>query len=386
MNKPSLRTLFFLISSTLAAPVLADQVVLEDGSLLKGNIKQVADGELVINTAFADDVTLDFSRVKQLSTDKKFMFELNSRDRIVGQLTVDSSGQHKLTQTAFGTVDVNPANIRSVWATDAAKPQVAAVQEEHQQEIKDIKASKDQEVAELKESYEQAISTLQQERDKLRDPWSGSLAFGVTGASGNTKRFGARGRGDLLRETDNERMAMYLEVNYQKEDGEQTVNEKLAGISLERDITRMWFARGTADFEIDDFEELDLRAIATASLGRFFIREEDLKFKGFAGVGYRYEGYSDGTTEKDPTGVLGYAVDYRMNSHLKLFHDFTYYPSFSSPGSNYLVVTNFGGEMPLAPDNWKLRASVRSQYNSMPAPEAEKTDTSYQMNLVYDWD
>lgn len=386
MNKPSLRTLFFLISSTLAAPVLADQVVLEDGSLLKGNIKQVADGELVINTAFADDVTLDFSRVKQLSTDKKFMFELNSRDRIVGQLTVDNNGQHKLTQTAFGTVEVNPANIRSIWATDAAKPQVTMVKEEYEQEIQDIKTSKEQEVAELKESYEQAINTLQQERDKLRDPWSGSLAFGVTGASGNTKRFGARGRGDLLRETENERMAMYLEVNYQKEDGEQTVNEKLAGISLERDITRMWFARGTADFEIDDFEELDLRAIATASLGRFFIREEDLKFKGFAGVGYRYEGYSDGTTEKDPTGVLGYAVDYRMNSHLKLFHDFTYYPSFSSPGKNYLVVTNFGGEMPLAQENWKLRASVRSQYNSMPAPEAEKTDTSYQMNLVYDWD
>jgi putative salt-induced outer membrane protein YdiY len=386
MNKPSLRTLFFLISSTLATPALADQVVLEDGSLLKGTIKQVADGELVINTAFADDVTLDFSRVKQLSTDKKFMFELNSRDRIVGQLTVDSNGQHKLTQTAFGTVEVNPANIRSIWATDAAKPQVTMVKEEYEQEIQDIKTSKEQEVAELKESYEQAINTLQQERDKLRDPWSGSLAFGVTGASGNTKRFGARGRGDLLRETENERMAMYLEVNYQKEDGEQTVNEKLAGISLERDITRMWFARGTADFEIDDFEELDLRAIATASLGRFFIREEDLKFKGFAGLGYRYEGYSDGTTEKDPTGVLGYAVDYRMNSHLKLFHDFTYYPSFSSPGKNYLVVTNFGGEMPLAQQNWKLRASVRSQYNSMPAPEAEKTDTSYQMNLVYDWD
>jgi putative salt-induced outer membrane protein YdiY len=281
---------------------------------------------------------------------------------------------------------VNPANIKSIWATDAAKPQVAAVEEEYQQQIEDIKATKDQEVAELKESYEQAITSLRDERDRLRDPWSGSLAFGATGSSGNTKRFGAHGRGELLRETDRERLGMYLEINYQKEDGEQTVNEKLAGMALERDITRMWFARGTADFEIDDFEELDLRAIATASLGRFFIREEDLKFKGFAGVGYRYEGYSDGTTEKDPTGVLGYVVDYRMNSHLKLFHDFNIYPSFSSPGKNYLIVTNFGAEMPIADDHWKLRTSVRAQHNSMPAPDAERTDTSYQMDLVYDWE
>lgn len=386
MNKPSLRTLFLLISSTFTTSIMADQVVLDDGSLLKGTLKEVANGQLVINTAFADDVTIDYSRVSKLTTDEKFLIELNSRDRIVGQLSVNANGQHTLTNTAFGTVNVDPANIRSVWATDAHKPQVAAVEQEYQQQIDDIKVSNEQEKEALKADYDQALAAIRLERDKLRDPWSGSLAFGVAGASGNTKRFGAQGRGELHRETDMERMDMYLEVNYQKEDGEQTVNEKLAGVALERDITQMWFARGTADFEIDDFEELDLRAIATASLGRFFIREDDLKFKGFAGVGYRFESYSDGSTEKDPTGVLGYDVKYRMNSHLKLFHDFTYYPSFSSPGKNYLVVTNFGGEMPLAQDNWKLRASVRSQYNSMPAPDAEKTDTSYQMNLVYDWE
>jgi len=386
MTKPSLRTFLFLISSTLSTSLLADQIVLDDGSLLKGSIKHVADGKLVIDTAFANEVSIDFEHVSQLTTDNKYVVELNSRDRIVGQLSVNANDQHTLTNTAFGTINIKPANIKSIWATDAAKPQVAAVEEEYQQQIEDIKASKEQEVADLKESYEKAISSLQQERDRLRDPWSGSLAFGATGSSGNTKRFGAHGRGELLRETDRERLGMYLEINYQKEDGEQTVNEKLAGMALERDITRMWFARGTADFEIDDFEELDLRAIATASLGRFFVREEDLKFKGFAGVGYRYEGYSDGTTEKDPTGVLGYAVDYRMNSHLKLFHDFNYYPSFSSPGKNYLIITNFGAEMPLADENWKLRTSVRAQHNSMPAPEAERTDASYQLDLVYDWE
>jgi len=386
MSKPSLRTVFVLISSMLSTSAIADQVVLDDGSLLKGTLKQVADGQLIINTAFADDVTLDYSRVKQLSTDNKYLIELISQDRIVGQLMVDGDGQHTLTNTAFGTVNVDPANIKSIWATDAAKPRTAALEQEYQQQIDDIKSSQQQEVESLKADYEEAIASLRQERDKLRDPWSGSLAFGVAGASGNTDRFGAQGRGELHRETDKERIDMYLEVNFQKEDDEQTVNEKLAGIAMERDISEMWFARGTADFEIDDFEDLDLRAIATASLGRFIIREEDLKFKGFAGVGYRFESYSDGTTEKDPTGVLGYAVDYRMNSHLKLFHDFTYYPSFSSPGKNYLVVTNFGGEMPLAPDNWKLRASIRSQYNSMPAEDAENADTSYQMNLVYDWE
>ena len=44
MNKPSLRTLFLLISSTFTTSIMADQVVLDDGSLLKGTLKEVANG------------------------------------------------------------------------------------------------------------------------------------------------------------------------------------------------------------------------------------------------------------------------------------------------------------------------------------------------------
>lgn len=51
--------------------------------------------------------------------------------------------------------------------------------------------------------------------------------------------------------------------------------------------------------------------ITTASLGRFFIREPDLVFKGFAGVGYRFESYSDGTTEKDPAETTD--TNHRLN-------------------------------------------------------------------------
>ncbi|WP_417511264.1 DUF481 domain-containing protein [Methylophaga sp.] len=387
MYKPSLRTIFLLISSTLTNIAVADQVVLDDGSMLKGTVKQVANGQLIMDTAFANEVTIDYARVSQITTDKKYLIELDSRDRIVGQLSVDNNGQAQLTNTAFGNVDIDPKNIKNVWATDATKPQILAVQQEYQDEIETIKADKEKEVEDIKTSYETAINALREERNRLRDPWSGSIAMGVTGASGNTNRFGAHGRGELNRETDAERMNLYMEINFQKEDGEQTANQKLAGLSLERDISEMWFARGSADFEIDEFEELDLRAIAAASLGRFFIREDDLKFKGFAGLGYRFESYSDGTKDKDPTGVLGYDVKYKMNSKLSLFHDLTYYPSFSSPGTNYLIVTNFGGEMPITEkEDWKLRASLRSKYNSQPAEDAETTDTTYQMNLVYDWE
>lgn len=387
MIKRRLSTLFILISGAFSTATLADEVILNDGSILKGNIKQIDNGKLVIDTAFADEVTIDYSKVSELSTDQKYMIQLDSSDRLVGQIVRDESGQHQLTQTAFGDVPLNPNKIQSLWATDSAKPQLAELEQQYEQKLIEVETAKTQEVEQMQAAYESQLQEVRNENDAFKDPWSGNLAIGIQGAQGNTDRLTANGRGELFRETQAERMAMYMEINYAKENDEQTVNEKLAGVSLERDISENYFARGSADFEIDDFEELDLRAIATASIGRFFIREENLTFKGFAGLGYRFESYSDGTTEKDPTGVLGYEVDYDMNNRLRLFHDLTYYPSFSSPGKNYLLVTNFGGEMPITNDEaWKVRATLRSQYNSMPALGAEKTDTSYRLNLVYDWD
>ncbi|MDT8311571.1 MAG: DUF481 domain-containing protein [Methylophaga sp.] len=387
MIKRRLSIFFVLFSCTLSATTLADEVILNDGSMLKGSIKQIADGQLIIDTAFADEVTIDYSKVTQLSTQQKHMIQLDSSDRLVGQIVRGENGQHQLTQTAFGDVPLDPSRIQSLWATDSKRPQMAELEQQYEQKLTEVETAKQQEVEQMQASYESQLQQVRTENDALKDPWSGNLAFGIQGAQGNTERFAATGRGELFRETDAERMAMYMEINFAKEDGEQTENEKLAGISLERDINENYFARGSADFEIDDFEELDLRAITTASIGRFFIREEDLIFKGFAGLGYRFESFTDGTTEKDPTGVLGYEVDYKLNSRLNLFHDLTYYPSFSSPGQNYLLITNFGGEMPITNDEaWKLRAALRSQYNSQPAADAETTDTSYRLNLVYDWD
>lgn len=97
----AISTILLFTSTSLAA----DQILLDDGSILKGSIKQISEGKVVMDTAFADEVTVDFNRVTQISTDQKHLIELDSSDRVLGQLTVNDQGQHQLTGTAFGTVD-----------------------------------------------------------------------------------------------------------------------------------------------------------------------------------------------------------------------------------------------------------------------------------------
>lgn len=376
--------LFLLITVTNA--VQADGVHLDDGSRLKGSIKQIANKTLTIQTAFAGEVQIDMDSIETLIADRKHFVELESGDRIAGQLAVTPGGQQQLAGTAFGAIKLDTSRINALWAMNEKRPTMDKLKQGHQQEVAQLKQSHEQQVKELKSDHKKDINQLQETNARLEDPWSGNLALGLNGARGNTERFGVQGRGELYRETRFDRLSLYLESNYQSEDGSKTVDEQLAGARLERDFTDRWFAFGNTDFEIDEFENLDLRALATTGIGYFFIREEDLQFKGRAGVGYQFESFSDGTTNKDPLGQLGYDVVYKPNGWLKLLHDLTFYPSFTDPSQDYRIVTNFAGEMPVGlSDAWKLRAGVRSQYDNQPAAGAESTDTTYQLNLVYDW-
>jgi len=121
----AISTILLLTSTSLSA----DQILLDDGSILKGSIKQISEGKVIMDTAFANEVTVDFNRVTQISTDQKHLIELDSSDRVLGQLTVNEQGQHQLTGTAFGTVDIDPKRINTLWETDAAKPQVAELEQ-----------------------------------------------------------------------------------------------------------------------------------------------------------------------------------------------------------------------------------------------------------------
>jgi hypothetical protein len=58
MIRRRLSTLFILISGALSTTAIADEVILNDGSILKGSIKKIANNQLVMDTAFADEVTI----------------------------------------------------------------------------------------------------------------------------------------------------------------------------------------------------------------------------------------------------------------------------------------------------------------------------------------
>lgn len=335
----------------------ADKVYLQDGSRLVGHVVSFAGGTLHIETGFAGTLAVPAAQIKGLTLDKPVLATLSTGDRLNTRLKYKPRGGQILKSPSFGRRKL-AGNVSVI----AIGPGVTTAQ---------------------RETAVVPGNVFEPEPD----PWSGSVSFGLDGASGNTRRFGLNGRGEVRRETDGDRLMLYAQGTLQREDGTTTAKQILAGGDLERDINQQWFVFGSTDFEKDPFQDLDLRAVANLGVGYFMVRSDALKWKGLLGAGYQHETYTGGDIQQGGIISLGWDLSYNYNKWLKLMHDLTYYPSLSSPSKQYRLVSDLSAQVPLANTrNWKLRFSLRNQYDNSPRPGVKKLDTNYSLNLVYDFE
>ena len=93
----------------------------------------------------------------------------------------------------------------------------------------------------------------------------------------------------------------------------------------------------------------------------------------------------DGTTEDE--GIVEAGVEYmkQIAPWLLFKHSTTYHPTLSDPASDYRIVAETSGTIPLEGDKgWKIKLGMRNEFDSLPRPDVERLDTFYTINLVYE--
>lgn len=367
-----------------AAPGLADEVHLQDGSRLMGDVVYLQDGTLTIETDFAGRLEISADRVSGISLDNEAMVTLNSGDRLRGTPRYTAEQGQRLIGTLAGEVTLSE-ELSLVAITDPSETDVSAAA--RPEPIRKLEQEHAEEVEQLKEEHAARVTELEERQQGFMDPWSGSIALGINGASGNSDHFGVNGRAEARRATNGDRLMLYLEGSLQEENSDTTANEVLAGGTLERDINRDWFVFGNLDFEKDEFEDLELRAVANAGIGYFLARSDAFTWKALVGAGYQHETFTDNSVQDEAIVSFGYDLNYHYNEWLEFLHKLTYFPSITSPTEDYRLVSNLAAQMPVGnTENWKLRLNLRNQYDSMPRPGIEDLDTVYSLNLVYDFE
>jgi putative salt-induced outer membrane protein YdiY len=362
------------------SPAQADTVYLADGSQINGTVKQMQGGQLTIETSFAGTLTVDAAKLQGLTAERELAVTLDSGDRIVGIPQYSPDTGQRLTETAFGAVQLDDAELASVRPADAAAKgqatpkQVTKLKQKHKKQVKQIK-----------EEHEKQVTALEEEQAKYDDPWSLRLQFGLSGATGNNERLNFDGRTEALRETPDERLSLFAAGQYAEEQGQRSENEIRGGAKLEVDVSSKTFVYGKTGLEFDEFEDLDLRTTLTAGLGYFFWEKEDHELKGRLGAGYQHESFMNGVSQDEGLLELGYDWRYDLNTKLRLTQNLTYYPTLGEPFADYRLDVETAGEVPLSEDQaWKLRLGVRNEYNAMPQPGVERLDTFYFLDFVYD--
>jgi putative salt-induced outer membrane protein YdiY len=165
-------------------------------------------------------------------------------------------------------------------------------------------------------------------------------------------------------------------------DNDETANETIGGASYAAYFNDPWgwYVRG--ELEKDKFEDIDLRTTVAGGLAWRPINTTDRTLRAWLGLGYRHESFSN-NLPNDSSGTLdsGVAHHWQWKPWLTLDNMLSYAPALDHFG-NYLLQHDTSLTMPVGASRWTLGLGVHNDYNSQPAPDRDKLDTTYYTRLM----
>ena len=358
---------------------VADQVSINDGSILTGEVTGLYEGVLGIETSFAGVLEFPADQVAGIRTDMPMIIETKNGERISGTMAYDAQSGQRIFSKTFGTVEISMTDLDAIWQRNGAGPELVALrktQEEQKKAMAEMQEKHEAELAELKVKEE----TAEEKADKV---WSGRVKFGFAGSDGNTEETKLDGKVVAERKTDFDRLKLSLQGRYEKTDGEETKNETKGEARLERDINDRLFAFGAIGLEQDKFEDVDLRTDLTGGLGYFLIKKDSHELKPRLGVGYEVTAYGSAPTTKEVVLSAGYDYRIDMFEKLRFTHSLTYLPVFDDIAEDYRIDSDAELAYPIDDGKlWSVELGLRNQYDSMPAADVKKLDTYYSLGLA----
>ncbi|MFZ2009674.1 MAG: DUF481 domain-containing protein, partial [Candidatus Sulfotelmatobacter sp.] len=347
----------------LASAVFADQITLKNGDRLTGTVVKSDGKVLVLHTEFAGDVTVQFSAITQITTEKELHVSTSDKQTVVGQV---SSGDGKLevaTKTS-GTVEVPAAKV--------------------------VLIRNDAEQA----AYDKSL------HPGLTHGWNGGVDVGFSLARGNSETENLALALNAAHPTLNDKIILHVSSIYTDNQlaTPSTVADLVqAGVRYDRNINPRVFGFGAADFMSNALQDLDLRSVYAGGLGYHAIKSAGTTLDFLAGGNYTHETYSDGppvTPATTPATYTSYGVTNRFAA-LTLGEDLTHklgkstvitqnlylFPDLSNTGE-YRATFNFGSVTKVS--KWLgWQNQFGDIYVSNPPSTAKKNDVIFTTGLNF---
>ena len=247
----SLFLAFFLLG--FAFPAVADVLLLENGDRITGILLRVEDGKAVVDTGYAGEISIDFSKVVSLETPEGNPLYLKDKSTVANATAI--------TRTEDGALAV----------------------------IRD-----DQEEARLDADQLAAVNT-----DPFGWKFNGKIEAGVAATSGNTDTESAVFTSRVDARKEKNRFRTYIEANRAKDNDELSEKNWLVNGSYDRFLTEKLFLNADALLEYDYFQDIALRQTYGPGLGYNFFDDDINRLILVAGPSYVLVRYRDDTPSED---------------------------------------------------------------------------------------
>lgn len=314
-----------------------------NGDRLTGKIVGKDGDFVVIKSEFAGTVKIKWSAVREIIAEEPLSVTLADGKTVEGKLETEEE------------------NIK-ITVAEAEDMTI------EKKQVKTVRTLEDQ------KKYEKEQRRLRESR--LLDFWSGTLDVGFSMTSGNsdTRTFTAGAKG--VRETPRNKFSVYANALQVKDTSNNTSKVKAqsvwAGARYDVDIDPKYFAFGSGDFEYNQPQKLNIRAVLGGGIGYHAYRKENFNLDLTGGVTNNYENFSNGTRRNSAEILLGEELKFKLNSRVRLTERAVFYPNISRFGDFRAL---FDSSLQTDINNWLgWHVTIGNRYNSRPVDRTEKND------------
>ncbi|MFV1972292.1 MAG: YdiY family protein [Thiohalobacterales bacterium] len=322
---------------------LADELVMNDGSRLFGEVVKKENGTLEFKTTYAGVIKVKWAEVSELHTDEPMQLMLDDESTRTAQQIRNTEGGIYLDD-----------NIE----TDLSEPSLA------QSELAFINP----------------------------DPWrtgegyklDGNINLALKKERGNTDKDEIDIDGNLTWRSRHDRFRLFGEFERDRSNNKKIKDKWKQRTSYDHFFTKQWYAGAFLGFEHDQFADLNLRAVVGPKVGYQWFESRDMNLSTEAGPLYVDEDFD--TAEDNDYPALGWAINFDKF----LFEDFMQFYHrqtglWNLDDTDKVVWDTWTGlRFPLA-IGFVASTEMQFEYDGNAPSDKDEVDTTYRFKLGYQW-
>ncbi|MDX9787392.1 MAG: DUF481 domain-containing protein [Desulfobacterales bacterium] len=320
----------------ICGTVSADEVWLKNGDRLTGKVLSLEAGIIVISTAYAGDVSINWAEVLNLKTEEPIRVVLSDETNVQGRVQPGEGGKISVTADKLDApVSMDLANV-----------------------------------------------TVINPKPLLRTTLRSNLGASIT--SGNTDREDFYADVEFVSRTTQNRYTIGGLYRRAESENVKTEDKTMGYMQYDHFFWEKWYAYANTSAEQDDFKDLDLRYNLGAGLGYQFIESERTNLSLEGGVSYVNENYNIGEDDSFTAGRWGLRFDHFLLADSLQF--FLYHTGLQSlESADDLVLLNQTGFRVPFYKNLNLTAQMNWDYDKSPSPDKKESDYAYIFSVGYLW-